>query len=79
MPQARLTEEAYSVVVRLANETGQTQQEVLERAVKLYEREQFFAELEADFDRISSDEVAWAEVVAEREDWDQALVDGTAE
>ena len=79
MPQARLTEEAYSVVVRLANETGQTQQEVLERAVKLYEREQFFAELEADFDRVSSDEVAWAEVVAEREDWDQALVDGTAE
>ncbi|MGQ0815265.1 MAG: toxin-antitoxin system protein [Gemmatimonadota bacterium] len=79
MPQARLTDETYSVVIRIANETGQSQQEVLERAVKLYEREQFFAEFEADFERLRSDSNAWAEMEAEREDWDAVLVDGSAE
>lgn len=79
MPQARLTDETYSVVTRLANETGQTQQEILERAVKLYEREQFFAELNADFERLRADIGAWAELQAERDEWDAALVDGSPE
>jgi hypothetical protein len=79
MPQARLTEEAYSVVLRIADETGQTQQEVIERAVKLYERDRFFSEMEADFDRLHSDANAWAELQSEREEWENTLADASPE
>lgn len=79
MPQARLTEETYSLVIRIADETGQTQQEVIERAVRLYERERFFSEFESDFARLHADKDAWAEVEAERADWNGTLPDQSVE
>lgn len=76
MPQARLSEEAYLAVTRIASETGITQQEVIERAVKLYEREQFFAGLEEDFAAVRANPQAATELDAEREEWDGTLMDG---
>ena len=78
MPQARLSEETYAVVTRIANETGATQQEIIDRAVRMYERERFFAELNSDFERLQANPDAWAEFEAERAEWD-AMLEGQPE
>ena len=79
MPQARLTDEAYELITRIARETGLTHQQVIERAVRLYEREQFFSEFEADFERVAADQNSWSELEAERSEWDATLLDGSSE
>jgi hypothetical protein len=75
--QARLSEETYLKVARLAEESNTTQTEIIDRAVKLYEREQFFAEMNAGFELLS--EADRAELQAEREEWDETLADASAE
>jgi hypothetical protein len=77
--QARLSEEAYLTVTRIASSTGKTQQEIIERAVRLYEREQFFAEFEASVSKLQSNPAAWAAHEAERDEWNNTLADGIDE
>ena len=69
--QAKLSEETYAAVTRLAAASNTTQTEILGRAVKLLEREQFFAELNAGFAELS--EKDRLELNEERQEWDATL------
>ena len=50
--------------------------EVLDKAIEIYRRERFLAELNADFAALRQDSAAWDEELAEREAWNTALADG---
>ena len=49
---------------------------MLEQAVEAYRRELFYAELNAAYERLQADPVAWEEELAERAEWDATLADG---
>ena len=72
----RVTEETHELLRKLAAATGEPLQRVLERAVENYRREQFFAELDAAYQRLQADPVAWAEELGERAELEGTLADG---
>jgi predicted transcriptional regulator len=72
----RVTKHTHELLRELAEATGQPLQQVLERAVENYRRQQFFAELDAAYERLQADPVAWAEELAEREELEGTLADG---
>lgn len=74
--QARISPETHKKLVRLAAETGKTQQEVIEAAVGRYEREMFLQQVNEGFARLRADTEAWRIEEAERDAWDSALEDG---
>ena len=72
----RVSTETHELLRKLAEATGEPLQRVLERAVENYRREQFFAELDAAYERLQADPVAWEDELAERAEWEVTLADG---
>ncbi len=62
----RISQETRSTLRQLAEESGQSIQTVIDQAINVYRREQFFASLDAAYDRLWNDPVARAEELAER-------------
>lgn len=74
--QARISPETHSKVVRLAEETGKTHQEVIDVAVGKYERDLFLQQVNEGFARLREDAEAWQEEETERQEWETTLADG---
>lgn len=74
--QTRISAATHEKLVRLARETGRTHQEVLDVALRAYERALFLENLNQDFAKLREDEQAWKEEMAERSAWDMTLTDG---
>jgi predicted transcriptional regulator len=72
----RVSEHTHELLRKLAAATGEPLQQVLERAVEHYRRQQFYAEFNAAYERLRADPVAWEEELAERAEWDATLADG---
>ncbi len=51
-------------------------QAFLEKLLEEYEEREFFAELQAGYERLRGDEKAWAEHRQELNEWDGVLADG---
>jgi hypothetical protein len=62
----RVSEQTRDRFARLAVLTGQPMTQLLDEAVDALERRVFFDRLEARFDALRDDPVAWAEIEAER-------------
>jgi hypothetical protein len=75
-PTVPISEAAHRILRELAEQTGQTVTEVLEKAVDAYRRKLFFEQLNAGYAELRADPEAWAEVEAERKLWDATLMDG---
>lgn len=75
MPVARLSPEDKIRVQRLAEETGQSQKDVISRALDVFERNRFFEQMDAGYAEWRADPDAWAEEQAERAAWDNTLCD----
>jgi hypothetical protein len=60
----------------LAEQTGQTMMDVLDKALAAYRRKLFFAKLNAGYSELQADLEAWAEHLAELSEWDATLLDG---
>lgn len=75
MPATRLTPKDHLRLVRLAEETGQSHQEVITRALDAYEREHFLDALDAGFAKLRADPKAWAAELEERAAWDVTSTD----
>ena len=60
----------------LAEQTGQTMMDVLSKALDAYQRKLFFEQMNAGYAELRADPKAWAEHLAEREQWDTTLMDG---
>lgn len=75
-PTVHLSEASQQILKELAEQTGQTTTEVLERALDAYRRKLFFDRLNAGYAELRADPEAWAEHLAERKQWDATLMDG---
>ena len=60
----------------IAEQTGQSMQDVLDRAVEEHRRRVFFDSLNSYYAELRQDPKAWAEELEERAAWDVTLADG---
>jgi hypothetical protein len=75
-PTVRISEASHQVLKELAEQTGQTMMEVLDKALDAYRRKVFFEQLNAGYAELRADPEAWAKHLAERQVWDATLMDG---
>lgn len=69
---------AHQLLQELAERTGQTTTDVLDKALDAYRRKLFFEKLNDGYAELRADAAAWAAVEAERKLWDATLMDGLA-
>ena len=72
----RVKEETRAALRELANQTNQSMQDVLARAVELYRRERILEETNAAYAALRADPQLWQEEQQERAAWDATLADG---
>jgi hypothetical protein len=75
-PTVRISEASHLVLKELAEQTGQTMTEVLDKALDAYRRQVFLDAVNAGYAALRADPEAWAEHLAERKLWDATLMDG---
>lgn len=65
----RLSEEAHQILQRIAEQTGDSLQKILSRAVEEYRRKLFLEDANAAFARLRQDKKLWKHEQKERTDW----------
>ena len=75
-PTVPISEASHRLLQELAEQTGQTMTEVLDKALDAYRRKVFFEQMNAGYAALRADPEAWAEFEAERKAWDATLMDG---
>src|SRR5262245_32924489 len=75
-PTVRISEASHQLLKGLAEQTGQSMMDVLDKALDAYRRKLFFDQMNAGYAELRSDPKAWAEHLAERELWDATQMDG---
>ncbi len=75
-PTVRISEASHRILKELAEQTGQTMMDVLDKALDAYRRKLFFEQLNAGYAELQADPAAWSEHLAERKLWDATLMDG---
>ncbi len=72
----RIRPETHRKLQKMAQSSGKSLPEVLERAIGEYERQQFLAGCNAAFERLRQNPDDWAHEMEERAAWDVTLSDG---
>lgn len=72
----RISETSHRILKTMAEQTGQSMMDVLDRALEAYRRKQFFDQMNAGYAELQAEPEAWAEHLAERKAWDATLMDG---
>jgi hypothetical protein len=75
-PTVHIGEASHQLLKALADQTGQTMMDVLDKALDAYRRKLFFEQMNAGYAELRADPEAWAEHMAERKLWDATLMDG---
>jgi hypothetical protein len=75
-PRVPISEASHQLLNELAQKTGQTVMDVLDKALDAYRRKLFLDQLNAGYAELRADPEAWAEHLAERKLWDATLMDG---
>jgi hypothetical protein len=75
-PEVNLSEASLLILRELAEQTGQSMSEILDKALDAYRRKLFFEQLNAGYAALRADPEAWAEELEERKLWDATLMDG---
>jgi len=71
----RIRRETKQMLERIANQTGQKTQEVLDNALEAYRRRIFLEQANQAYALLKQDTDRWAEELAERKAWDITLSD----
>ena len=75
-PTVPISETAHEILRELAQQTGQTTMEVLDKALEAYRRQVFLEAVNAGYAALRADPEAWAEELEERKLWEATLMDG---
>lgn len=75
-PTIPISETGHQILRELAEKTGQSMTDVLDKALDAYRRKLFFEQLNAGYAALRADPQAWAEELEERKLWDATLMDG---
>jgi len=79
VPTVRIREETREALRELAQQTHQPTTDLLARAVDQFRRSLILAETNVAYGALRADAAAWAEIEAERNEWDATLADGLDE
>lgn len=71
-----ISEASHHMLQELAERTGQTTMDVLDKALDAYRRTVFFGQMNSGYAELHADPAAWAEHQAELRQWDTTLTDG---
>lgn len=71
----RINEATHLAIKALANESGDSMQGVIDKAVRRYKRERFLESLNEDLKRLRSNSEDWDEEMEERRLWENTLLD----
>ncbi len=74
--QTRIAEHTHGLLVKLANQTGKTHQEVIDRALRCYARDLFLDQVNEGFSALRANKRAWKAELQERAEWEATLADG---
>ena len=72
---ARISQSTHAALKQLSKKTGKPMQLVLDEAVEVYRREQFFADLNSQVLATKSNPKDWEQELAERKLWEGTLSD----
>jgi len=75
-PSVHISEASQRVLKELAEQTGQTEMEVLDKALDAYRRKVFLDAVNAGYAELRADPQAWAEWQEEIRSMDGCLMDG---
>jgi hypothetical protein len=75
-PTISICEASHRLLQELADKTGYSPQQVLDKALDHFHRAIFFAELNAGYAALRNDPQAWIMELEERKSWDSTLMDG---
>lgn len=75
-PTVRISAASHKALRELAEQSGESMQSLLDKAVADYRRKKFLEGLAADYAALRSDSEAWADELAERKSWEATLMDG---
>ncbi len=73
MPTTRISDSSREVLHRLAEESGESLQALLDKAIETYRRHRFLEKANRAFEALRANRKAWKEELAERQAWDIAL------
>ena len=71
----RIDDASHAVLRQLAEQLGESMQEILSEAIEFYRRQQFLEEANRAYAALRSNPVAWKEELEERAAWDNTLMD----
>lgn len=72
----RLNDATKKRIAALSRSTGRAMTDLLEQAIDMLDRKLFMDEVNRRYAELKADPEAWAEIVAERREWDATLLDG---
>jgi predicted transcriptional regulator len=75
----RVSRSTHGALRQLADRTGETMTEIVDRAVREYERMRFWADYQSAYAALAADSSAWADLQGEIESWDSTSADGLEE
>jgi hypothetical protein len=75
-PTVRISEASHRLLREVAEKTGDSMLQVLDKALDDYRRKLFFQMLDKGYAVLRSDSAAWAAAKEERNLWDTTLMDG---
>jgi hypothetical protein len=71
-----ISEAAHQILQDIAEQTGQSLTDIVDKALDAYRRKLFFEQLNAGYAALRADPKAWTEELEERTLWDATLMDG---
>ncbi len=72
----RVSRSTHERLRELADKTGETMADIVDRAVRNYQKERFWADYHAAYAAIQADPSAWADLQYEVESWESTSADG---
>ena len=79
MPSTRISQPTREALRKLAEQSGESMQALVEKAVETYRRQRFLEESNRAFEALRANPETWKTERAEREAWDMTLADGLEE
>lgn len=72
----RIKQKSHNTLRKMASTEGKPMQAILETAIEEYRRQRFLHEANAAYAALRNTPKQWKEELAERKEWDSALIDG---
>jgi len=72
----RVSRSTHGLLRELAEQTGETMADIVDRSVREFQRQRFWEDYHAAYAAVQADPSAWADLQDEVESWDSTLADG---